>query len=169
MKLTMQFFFKSETYDESVFAWFLGRQVLNCTVISRSTIVCFIEGFGDVLAVVILLFCAPEPKSQVHYCNPALSVVRPVLCRPSVVRPSSIKLVFFGPIRKTRWPPWLCLAEKMLVSSLKLLNGSQWNLKEGKISRSSFKFVFFRPIITTRRPPWPLIDWDIFDFSSETA
>ena len=29
MKLNMQFFFKSETYDESLFAWFLGGQVLN--------------------------------------------------------------------------------------------------------------------------------------------
>ena len=28
MKLTMQIFLKSETYDESVFAWFLGGQVL---------------------------------------------------------------------------------------------------------------------------------------------
>ena len=30
------------------------------------------------------------------------------------------------------------------------------------------KFVFFWPIRKTRWPPWPLIDWDIFDFSSET-
>ena len=29
--------------------------------------------------------------------------------------------------------------------------------------------MFFRPIEKTRRPPWPLIGWDIFDFSSETA
>ena len=34
---------------------------------------------------------------------------------------------------------------------------------------SSTKFVFFRPIWKTRWPPWPLIGWDIFDFSSETA
>ena len=27
----------------------------------------------------------------------------------------------------------------------------------------------FRPIWKTRWPPWPLIGWDIFDFSSETA
>ena len=30
MKLAMQIFLKSETYDESVFAWFLGGQV-QCT------------------------------------------------------------------------------------------------------------------------------------------
>ena len=38
-----------------------------------------------------------------------------------------------------------------------------------KISTSSNKFVFFEPIGKTRWPPWPLIGWDIFDFSSETA
>ena len=29
--------------------------------------------------------------------------------------------------------------------------------------------MFFGPIVKTRWPPWPLIGWDIFDFSSETA
>ena len=29
--------------------------------------------------------------------------------------------------------------------------------------------LFFGPIGKTRWPPWPLIDWDIFDFSSKTA
>ena len=29
--------------------------------------------------------------------------------------------------------------------------------------------MFFGPIGKTRWPPWPLIVWDIFDFSSETA
>ena len=29
--------------------------------------------------------------------------------------------------------------------------------------------MFFGPIEKTRWPPWPLIGWDIFDFSSETA
>ena len=34
---------------------------------------------------------------------------------------------------------------------------------------SSTKFVFFGSIGKTRWQPWPLIGWDIFDFSSETA
>ena len=36
---------------------------------------------------------------------------------------------------------------------------------------SSTKFVFFGLIrkTKTRWPPWPLIGWDIFDFSSQTA
>ena len=46
--------------------------------------------------------------------------------------------------------------------SLKLLNGNYktWH---------STKYVFFGPIGKTRWPPWPLIGWDIFYFSSETA
>ena len=130
---------------------------------------------------------------------------------------SSTKFVFFGPIGKTRWPPWpsdwlwhfrllwnrwtefnetwqeaksqcplpsLCfsgrskkqdsrpglwLAEIFSTSPLKPQNGIQWNLTGSKISTSSTKFVFFGPIGKTRWPPLPLIGWDIFDFSSETA
>ena len=44
-----------------------------------------------------------------------------------------------------------------------------WNLTGSKIWTSSTKFVFFGMIEKTRWPPWPLIGWDIFDFSSETA
>ena len=38
-----------------------------------------------------------------------------------------------------------------------------------KSSTYSTKFVFCGPIGKTRWPLWPLIGWDIFDFSSETA
>ena len=65
--------------------------------------------------------------------------------------------------------PGLWLAETFSTSILKLLNGIQQNLTGNKISTSSTKFVFFGPIGKTRRQPWPLIGWDIFDFSSETA
>ena len=65
--------------------------------------------------------------------------------------------------------PGLWLAETFSTSPLKPLNGIQRNLTGSKISTSSTKFVFFRPIGKTRWPPWPLISWDIFDFSSETA
>ena len=43
------------------------------------------------------------------------------------------------------------------------------NLTGSKISKPSSKFVFFGPIGKTRWPPRPLIGWDIFDFSVETA
>ena len=116
----------------------------------------------------------------------------------SKISKPSTKFVFFGPIGKTRWPPrpligsdifdfsvetaernstnldridWLAgwLAELFSTSSLKPLNRIQLNLTGIKILTPSTKFVFFGPIGKTRWPPWPLICWDIFDFSSETA
>ena len=64
--------------------------------------------------------------------------------------------------------PGLWLA-KTFSTSLKPLNRIQRNLIGSKISTPSTKFVFFGPIGKTKWPPWPLIGWDIFDFSSETA
>ena len=74
-------------------------------------------------AIVAGLFRAPEPKVQVHYCDQALSVVRPSVvnfshfwlllwtefnetrqeARPQCPLPS---LCFSGRSEKTRWPPW---------------------------------------------------------------
>ena len=65
--------------------------------------------------------------------------------------------------------PGLWLAETFSTSPLKRLYGIQRNLTGSKISTSSTKFVFSGPIGKTRWRPWPLIGWDIFDFSSETA
>ena len=78
-------------------------------------------------------------------------------------------LCFSGGSEKQDGRPGLWLAETFLTSPLKPLNGIQRNLTGSKISTSSTKFVFFGPIGKTRWPPWPLIGWDIFDFSSETA
>ena len=141
-------------------------------------------------------FSSPEPKAQVSYCHSALSVVRPSVVRlSSVVRKLSHfwlllwnrwtefnetwqearsqcslpSLCFSGWSEKQDGRPGLWLAETFATSPLKLLNGIQQNLTGSKISTSSSKFVFFGPIGKTRWPPWPLIGWDIFDFSSETA
>ena len=78
-------------------------------------------------------------------------------------------LCFLGRSEKQDGRPGLWLAETFSTSPLKPLNGIQRNLTGSKISTSSIKFVFFGPIGKTRWPPWPLIGWDIFDFSSETA
>ena len=137
-------------------------------------------------------FSAPEPKAQVHYCEHVLSVVR----RPSsvVVNFSHFRLLlwnrwtefdetlqegryqrplpslcFSGRSEKQDGRPGLWLAETFSTSPLKPLNGIQRNLIGSKISTTSTKFVFSRLIGKTRWPPWPLIGWDIFDFSSETA
>ena len=78
-------------------------------------------------------------------------------------------LCFSGRLEKQDGRPGLWLAETFSTSPLKLLKGIWRNLTGSKISTSSTKFVFFGPIGKTRLPPWPLIGWDIFDFSSETA
>ena len=78
-------------------------------------------------------------------------------------------LCFSGRSEKQDGCPGLWLAETFSTSPLKPLKGIQRKLIGSKISKSSTKFVFFGPIRQTRWPPWPLIGWDIFDFSSETA
>ena len=78
-------------------------------------------------------------------------------------------LCFSGRKEKQDGRPCLWLAETFSTSPLQPLNGIQQNLTGNKISTSSTKFVFFGPIRKTRWPTWPLIGWDIFDFSSETA
>ena len=78
-------------------------------------------------------------------------------------------LCFSGRSEKQDGRPGLWLAETFSTSPLKLLYGIQRILTGSKIPTPSTKFVFFGPIGKTRWPPWPLIGWDIFDFSSETA
>ena len=73
--------------------------------------------------------------------------------------------MFFGPIGKTTWSPWPLIGWDLFNSSLKPLNGIQWNLTGSKISTSSTKFVFFGPIGKTTWSPWPLIGWDLFNSS----
>ena len=89
----------------------------------------------------------------------------------SNISTSSTKFVFFGQIEKKN--KMASLASDWLrhfsTSPLKLRNGIQRNLIGSKISTSSIKFVFFGPIGKRKWPPLPLIGWDIFDFSSETA
>ena len=136
----------------------------------------------------------------------------------SKISTSSTKFVFFGPIRKTRWPPWpligwdifdfssktaeqnwmkldwkqdlnvlhqVCVfradrKNKMATLAsdwlrhFRLLLWNHWmefneTWQEARFQRLLPSFVFFVSIRKTRWPPWPLIGWDIFDFSSETA
>ena len=78
-------------------------------------------------------------------------------------------LCFLGRSKIQDGRPGLWLAETFWTSPLKPLNGIQRNSTGSKISTPCTTFVFFGPIGKTRWPPWPLIGWDIFYFSSETA
>ena len=79
----------------------------------------------------------------------------------------STKFVFFGPIVKTRWPPWPLIGRDIFDFSSETTEPN--SMKLDRISTPSTKCVFFGPFGKTKWPPWPLIGWDIFDFSEETA
>ena len=87
----------------------------------------------------------------------------------SKITTSSTKFVFLGRSEKQDGHPGLWLAEKFSTSPLKPLKVIQRNLTGSKISTPSTNFVFFGAIGKIKWSPWPLIGWDIFDFSSETA
>ena len=78
-------------------------------------------------------------------------------------------LCFSGRSEKQDGRSGLWLAKTFSTSPLTPLNRIQRNLTGSKISTPSTKFVFFGPIWKTKWSPWPLIGWDIFDFSSDTA
>ena len=76
--------------------------------------------------------------------------------------------------QKNNGNPGLWLTETFSTSPLKLLNGIVRNLTGSKISTSYTNFwAFFVGLIRNKKKkrwlPWPLIGWDIFYFSSETA
>ena len=85
---------------------------------------------------------APEPKAQVHYCDHALSVVRP---SSVVVNFSHFQLL------------WNRLTEF----------NETW--QEARTQHPLPSLCFFGLIGKTKWPLWPLNGWNIFDFSSETA
>ena len=86
---------------------------------------------------------------------------------------SSTTFVLFGLIVKLRWPPWPLIGW-VLRNHWMEFNETWEEVRPQRPLPSLYffradRFVFFGPIGKTRWPPWPLIGWDIFDFSSETA
>ena len=94
------------------------------------------------------VFSSPEPKARVNYCHSAPSVVRSV--RLSSVRPSGVNFHIF----RLLWNRWTEFKET-------------W--QEAISQRPLPSLCFSGRSEKHRWPPWPLIDWDIFDFSSETT
>ena len=95
----------------------------------------------------------------------------------SKISTSSIKFVFFGPIGKTRWPPWPLIGWDIFDFSSETTEKNSTKLDRNVLYQDlnvwtefyQVSILFFGPIGKTRWPPWPLIGWDIFDFSSETT
>ena len=79
--------------------------------------------------------------------------------------------MFFGPIRKTRWPPWPLIGWDIFEFSSETAEQNSTILDRTQDVNVLYQVCgfFFRLIGKTRWPPWPLIGWHIFDFSSETA
>ena len=86
-----------------------------------------------------------------------------------MISTSSTKFVFFGPIGKTRWPPWSLIGWDIFDFSSETAEQNSTKLDRKKDFNVLYQVCVFRADRKTRWPPWPLIGWDIFDFSSETA
>ena len=105
-------------------------------VLSRATPKDSLSGICLSFFHVVTLFSAPEPKAQVHYCDYASGVVNFSHFRllvwnrwtefkqnltGSKISTSSTKFMVFGPIGKTRWPPWPLICWDIFDFS------SEWN------------------------------------------
>ena len=158
--------------------WPLGRGLGYLTIIS------FVYGhllnWNKVVTGRLFIFSAPEPKAQVHYCDHALSVVR-----PSSVRPSSLTFHIFDFSFETAKQNSMKLDRKQDLNVLyqvcifradrknkmaapasdwlrhfRLLLWNRWTefnetLQEAR-SQSPLPSMFFGPIGKTRWPPWPI-------------
>ena len=153
--------------------------ILQCVTYTQSLIVAFAEGSSALLWSCVVRRPSVRPSSVRRPSFVNFSHFRLLLwnrwtefnetwqeARSQRLLPS---LCFSGWSEKQDGRPGLWLAETFSTSPLKPLNRIQRNLTGSKISMSSTKFVFFGSIGKTRWLPWPLIGWDIFDFSSETA
>ena len=77
--------------------------------------------------------------------------------------------MFFGPIGKTRWPPWPLIGWDIFDFSSETSERNSTTLDRKQDLNVLYQVCVFRADRKKRWPPWPLICWDIFDFSSETA
>ena len=87
----------------------------------------------------------------------------------SKISTSSTKFVFFGPIGKTRWPPWPLIGWDIFDFFSKTTEGNSMKLDRKQDLNVLYQVCVFRADRKTKWPPRTLIGWDIFDFSSEAA
>ena len=74
----------------------------------------------------------------------------------SKISTTSTKFVFFGPIGKTRWPPWPLIGWDILDFSSETAERPATKLDRKKDLNVLFQVCVFGPIGKTRWPPWPI-------------
>ena len=79
------------------------------------------------------------------------------------------KLVFFGPIGKTRWPPWSLICWEIFNVSSETTERNSTIADKKQDLNVLYQVSVFVPILKNEMAALPLIGWDIFYFSSETA
>ena len=78
--------------------------------------------------------------------------------------------MFFGPIGKTKWPPWPLIGWDIFDFSSETAERNSAKLDRKQALNAFYYFCVFQVNQEkTKWPPWPLICWDIFDFSSKTV
>ena len=87
----------------------------------------------------------------------------------SKILTSSTKFVFFGLIRKKRWPPWPLIGWDIFDFFSETAERNSTKLDRKQDLNVLYQVCVFPANRKKRWPPWPLIGWDIFDFYSETA
>ena len=120
-----------------------------------------------------MVFSSTEPKTQVimGYCPSVrrkLSHLRLILLIESKIS-TSTKFMFLDRSEKQNVRPGLWLAETFSTSLKPPLTGFNETWHEARSQRHLPSLCFSGRSEKTRSWPWPLIGWDIFDFSSETA
>ena len=87
----------------------------------------------------------------------------------SKISTPSTKFVFFGPIGKTRWPPWPLIGWDIFDFSSETPEPNSMKLDRKQDLKALYQVCVFRADRKNKMAAWPLIGWDIFDFSVETA
>ena len=87
----------------------------------------------------------------------------------SKISTPSTKFVFFGPIGKTRWPPWPLIGRDIFYFSSEITEPNLTKLDRKQDLNAFYLVCVFRAGRKNKMAAWPLISWDNLDFSSETA
>ena len=98
-----------------------------------------------------------------------LNGIQQNLIGSKISKPYTKFVFFFGPIGKTRWPPWPLIGWDIFDFSVETAERNSKNLDRKQDLNALYQVCVFRAYQKNKMAAWPLIGWDIFDFSSETA